>query len=244
METHETIKHLKAANRRKIAFGFLAILFGVLWLLRNVDILVGPWANHLFSWGTLLIAIGLVGMVGNKGQSIGWSILVIIGGYILLDDIYNISIRFNEVFWPLLVIFIGVMMVLKRSVNKPGFRNFKDVSSTDILDNVAIFGGSDVKIDSQSFKGGEATAIFGGSKIDLTGAKLAPGVQVVELTNIFGGNTLIIPANWNVKVEVTGILGGFKDMRPQRFDGVKDTESTLIVKGVAIFGGGEIKSIG
>lgn len=243
METHETIKHLKAANRRKIAFGFLAIIFGVLWLLRNVDILTQPWADHLFSWEVLLIAIGLVGMVGNKGQSIGWSILVLIGGFFLLDDIYNFSVRFHEVFWPLIIIFIGITMILKRSFRRPDFRNFKDISSTDILDNVAIFGGSDVKVDSQSFKGGEATAIFGGSKIDLTEAKLARGIQVIELTNIFGGNTLIIPANWSVKVEVTGILGGFKDMRPKRFDGVKETESTLIIKGVAIFGGGEIKSI-
>ena len=243
METHETIKHLKAANRRKIAFGVIAIIFGVLWLLRNIGSLNPDFADYLFSWQVLLIAIGLIGLVGNKGQGVGWSILILIGGFFLLNDIYDFSIRFQQIFWPLLVIFIGITMVLNRTIHRPGFRNYKDVSSTDILDNVAIFGGSDVKIDSQSFKGGEATAIFGGSKIDLTGARLAPGIQIIELTNVFGGNTLIIPANWNVKVEVTGILGGFKDLRPKRFDGIKNTDSTLIVKGVAIFGGGEIKSI-
>ncbi|MFB6343348.1 LiaI-LiaF-like domain-containing protein [Saccharicrinis sp. FJH62] len=243
METHETIKYLKAANRRKIAFGLVAILFGVLWLLRNLGKLNPEFADYLFSWQVLLIAIGLIGLVGNKGQGVGWSILILIGGFFLLNDIYDFSIRLWQIFWPILVIFIGLSMVLNRTVRRPGFRNYKDISSTDILDNVAIFGGSDVKIDSQSFKGGEATAIFGGSKIDLTGARLAPGIQVIELTNIFGGNTLIIPANWNVKLEVTGILGGFKDLRPKRFDGIRDTESTLIIKGVAIFGGGEIKSI-
>jgi predicted membrane protein len=243
METNETIKHLKAANRRKLAFGLVAILFGVMWLLKNIEVFTGPLATRLFSWEVLLICIGLIGMAGNKGQSVGWSILVVIGTFFLLDDMYNLSIRFHEIFWPLLVIFIGLMMVLKRSVHKPVYKKFSDASSTDILDNVAIFGGSDVTIESQSFKGGEATAIFGGSKIDLTGATLAPGIQVIELTNIFGGNTLVIPANWNVKVDVTGILGGFKDLRPKRFDGNVNPESTLIVKGVAIFGGGEIKSV-
>ncbi|MFC0876796.1 LiaI-LiaF-like domain-containing protein [Saccharicrinis sp. FJH2] len=244
METHETIKHLKAANRRKVAFGLVAILFGVLWLLSNVNVIDREFIHeYLFSWGSLLIIIGLIGLLGNRGQGVGWSILVIVGTYLLLDKRFDFSFRFDQIFWPVLVIFIGLTMVLNRTVRRPGFRNYKDISSTDILDNVAIFGGSDVKIDSQSFKGGEATAIFGGSKIDLTGARLAPGIQVIELTNIFGGNTLIIPANWNVKLEVTGILGGFKDMRPKRFDGIRDTESTLIIKGVAIFGGGEIKSI-
>lgn len=244
METNETIKHLKSANRRKIAFGFLAIIFGIIWLFRNIGVIDERWISHLFSWEVLLICIGLIGMVGNKGQSVGWSILVIIGGFFLLDDFYNFSVHFHEVFWPLIVIFIGVSMVMKRTAFKGSrFHNFKDISSTDIIDNVAIFGGSDITVDSQSFRGGEAVAIFGGSKIDLTGAKLAPGVQVLELTNIFGGNSLIIPASWNVKLEVTGILGGFKDLRPKRYDGTVSSESTLIVKGVAIFGGGEIKSI-
>ena len=242
METNETIKHLKAANRRKVAFGFLAIVFGTIWLLRNVDVLTGPWIHHLFSWEVLLICVGLIGMAGNRGQSLGWFILVIYGKFFLLCEFYDFSVRFQEVFWPLIVIFIGMTMVFKRTV-KPRFHNFKDVSSTDILDNVSIFGGSDVKVDSQSFKGGEATAIFGGSKIDLTNAKLAPGVQIIELTNVFGGNTFVIPASWNVKVQVTGILGGFKDARPSRIDVNSNPESTLIIKGTAIFGGGEIKSI-
>lgn len=244
METNDTIKHLKAANRRKIAFGFLAIIFGVIWLLRNVDVINDQWINRLFSWEVLLICIGLIGMAGNKGQGVGWSILVIIGGFFLLDDYYNFTVHFHEVFWPIIVILIGVTMIVKRTNFKGSkFNNFKDVSSTDIIDNVAIFGGSDITVDSQSFRGGEAVAIFGGSKIDLSGAKLAPGVHVLELTNIFGGNSLVIPASWNVKVEVTGILGGFKDMRPKRYDMDSNPEGTLIIKGVAIFGGGEIKSI-
>jgi predicted membrane protein len=243
METNNTLQHLRAANRRKIAFGALALFFGFLWLLRNLDIFTGPWAYHIFSWQSLVIAIGLIGMTGNKGQRLGWSVLVVIGLFFLLDDIYNLSFRFQQIFWPLLLMFVGLTIILKRPNPKKHFTMHKDVTSADVIDDVSIFGGSDVRVFSKEFRGGEVTAIFGGSKIDMSEAKLAPGIQIIELTNIFGGNNFIIPSDWNVKVEVTGIMGGFKDNRVRRFDANPESGSTLIIRGVAIFGGGEVKSI-
>jgi hypothetical protein len=57
---------------------------------------------------------------------------------------------------------------------------------------------------------------------------------------LFGGSNLIVPDDWKVKSEVVSILGGFSDKRlivPN-----PDTEKTLLVKGVVIFGGLELKS--
>ncbi len=241
MENQETYKHLKAANRRKVALGIAAIIFGSLWLLYNLEVFEVWWIRELFGWYTILIVIGGVGLAGNRGNSLGYSVLVLIGGFFLLDEIYNFSFQFHEVFWPSLLIFSGVFIVLRMSGRH--YTKLKDVSSTDIIDTVSIFGGSDIRVDSQSFKGGKATAIFGGSEIDLTGAKLAEGIHVIEMVNIFGGNTIIVPSHWNVKVEVTGILGSFGDKRKKRLEQPTDTTKTLVIKGIAILGGGEVKSI-
>jgi hypothetical protein len=48
-----------------------------------------------------------------------------------------------------------------------------------------------------------------------------------------------MPTDWNVKLEVFNIFGGYGDKRVR---GQVDFNKTVIVKGVAIFGGGEIKS--
>jgi len=56
---------------------------------------------------------------------------------------------------------------------------------------------------------------------------------------VFGGASLIIPPDWNVKSDVLNLFGGFSDKR--RTSQVNNNK-TLTIKGVVIFGGGELKS--
>jgi hypothetical protein len=63
---------------------------------------------------------------------------------------------------------------------------------------------------------------------------------VIDVVQLFGGVKLIVPSNWELKSDVTAILGGFDDKRntPQSpYAGKK-----LIVTGFVMFGGVEIKS--
>ncbi len=115
-------------------------------------------------------------------------------------------------------------------------------SESDRLDDVAIFGGGHKFIVSDNFQGGNVTAIFGGSEIDLTRCKLAPGQNVLEVTAIFGGTTLIVPKEWNVVINVTPLFGGFSHKGMRGPNVVINPESTLVIKGVVIMGGGEIKT--
>ena len=73
----------------------------------------------------------------------------------------------------------------------------------------------------------------------MTSAKLAPGTNYLEIVMIFGGSKLIIPENWDVKVEVTSVFGGFSDKRTKSIV-VKDSDRRLIINGSCIFGGGEL----
>jgi len=93
-----------------------------------------------------------------------------------------------------------------------------------------------------NFKGGSMVAIFGGSKVDLTHCGIAEGDRpVIEMVCIFGGNSLMVPSDWNVKVEIFNIFGGYADKRIGSQQTV-DNKKTLVLKGVTIFGGGEVKS--
>ena len=58
---------------------------------------------------------------------------------------------------------------------------------------------------------------------------------------IFGGTTIMVPKEWNVRVMVTPIFGGFSNKVFRNPIAPVDTTRTLIIKGVTIFGGGEIK---
>lgn len=85
------------------------------------------------------------------------------------------------------------------------------------------------------------TNIFGGSTFDFTDARLAPGHNILDVVSVFGGFKLIIPPDWNVKLEVTAILGGVSDKRT-RVKEIQGNDKVLVIRGIAIFGGGEIKN--
>lgn len=236
----DTNTHLKRAANRKVVFAIAAILIGTAWLLRNLGIIYGPWLEHFFSWQMILIVVGLIGYFSDKDGSIGYVIMATVGGFWLLYDIYHWSINFWQVLFPSILIISGISVLLK-------FNNFKhlkakNLSSTDVLDSVAIFGHSEVRVTSQNFSGGRSTAIFGGSDVDLTKAELGPGKNVIDITNIFGGTTIIVPSHWNVRMEVTGILGAFSDSRKNFIANEEPDDKVLILKGIAILGGGEVKS--
>jgi predicted membrane protein len=122
------------------------------------------------------------------------------------------------------------------------FGKSTDNISKDYIDDVAVFGGGTKVITSDNFKGGNITAIFGGSEIDLTACKLAEGNNVLNITAILGGTTLIVPKDWNVLLNVTSILGSFSNKIRREPNLVVDQSKALIIKGVAMLGGGEVKS--
>jgi len=71
---------------------------------------------------------------------------------------------------------------------------------------------------------------------------LAEGKNYLEVTMIFGGSKFIVPEDWDIKLEITSVFGGFSDKR-QRTIVVPDKSRQLVISGVAIFGGGEITNI-
>jgi hypothetical protein len=60
---------------------------------------------------------------------------------------------------------------------------------------------------------------------------------------VFGGCKLIVPADWEIKVEVNAVFGGFSDKRLNLPTITEKSGKILIIKGVAVFGGGEITSV-
>ena len=114
---------------------------------------------------------------------------------------------------------------------------------TDYIDDVSIFGGGIKRYSTQNLKGGNVTAIFGGSEIDLTTSQMAADGTVVDVFTMFGGTKFIIPSNWKVKSEAVALFGGFSDKRIHKQQPEEGAdEKVLLIKGLVLFGGVEIKN--
>lgn len=227
---------------RNLLLGVVLILIGIAVFFKSLGIFPYETERVIFSWQMLLIAIGIV-MVSSFRSRIGGLILILIGGFFLLEEFSGLSGEMRSLFWAFFFVFIG-LVILFRAFRMPVRRmhRYGPVSdSLDYVDEVAIFGGSEKRIHSQNFCGGHMTNIFGGSTFDFSDARLAPGRHVLDVVSVFGGFKLIVPSDWNIKLEVTAILGGVSDKRSRINENLSE-ERVLIIRGIAIFGGGEIKN--
>jgi hypothetical protein len=113
-------------------------------------------------------------------------------------------------------------------------------SSSDSLNEVNVFSGTRRVITDQNFRRGKVACVFGGITLDMTGANIAEDKAVLELSAVYGGAVVRVPAHWNVVIRAGAFFGGYADQTVHPPAG-PDTKR-LIVKGGAVFGGVTIKN--
>jgi predicted membrane protein len=248
METNENYRDENRPYRRehhhltsnRAIVGVILVLVGLFLVMRNTGIFPDFIEHIIFSWPMLLVTIGLVITIGSSGGKTSGIIVMAVGAFFLIPEIFRETFNVN-MFWPSVFIIIGIVFIFSKR------KGWNSISTTpqvgdDYIDYVHVFSGGERQIVSENFRGGKVTAIFGGSEIDLTKAKLAPGVSELEIACVFGGTTIIVPDSWNVKIDVVPVLGGFGDSRKLVPGRTVDTTRQLIIKGAVVFGGGEVKS--
>lgn len=208
--------------------------------------------DWIFSWQTLLIALGFFLGLRRGFRGSGWLILMLIGGIFLLNDIYP-EFTFRRYMWPVALIIVGLFIIMRprRRWDWDAEKKTDDIvnskldeamgySKDDFVESTSVFGGAKKIIISKNFKGGDLVNIFGGTELDLSQADFT-GTAVIDLTTMFGGTKLLVPSNWSIKSEAVTIFGGIEDKRRmQTMTEVPD--KTLILRGTVIFGGIDIKS--
>ncbi len=228
----------KQKSDRRIWLGGLLIIIGGLFLLNSLSILDFRFSRIIISWPFFFFIIGLYILLQSEKKIFG-GILAGLGALFLLPRIFpGILINWSIVF-PLILIAIGLYIILHR---RKKFELIKGTVKDDVIDDVNIFGGGEKVITSTNFKGGNITAIFGGSEINMTQCHLAEGINTIDIFALFGGTTIIVPKNWNVIVNVTALLGGFSNKGIKDPTVEIDMSRSLVIKGLVVFGGGEIKN--
>jgi predicted membrane protein len=248
METNENYKDGNHPYRRehhhlqsnRAVVGIVLVLLGLFLVMRNTGVFPVFIENIIFSWPMLLVTIGLVITIGSSGGKTSGVIVMAVGAFFLIPHIFSETFNVN-LFWPSIFIIIGIVFIFSKRKGWNSVSTAPQVSD-DYIDYIHVFSGGERQIVSDNFRGGKVTAVFGGSEIDLTKAKLAPGVSELELACVFGGTTIIVPDEWNVKIDVVPVLGGFGDSRKLNPGRSVDITRQLVIKGAVVFGGGEVKS--
>jgi len=236
--------HNRPTGQGRAASGLILILAGLVLLLANFDIIQGNVGHYLFNWKTILIALGII-FIGAKENKTSGYILLGLGIVFWLPELVGpYYISFSDIFWPSILILVGLLLISKhQGIFKHGKKGPGGISEGQkgYLNDTSIFSGGVKIIKSDNFKGGNLTAIFGGSEFDMRQVELTPDGAVIDMVTIFGGTKFIIPEDWVVYPDAVAILGGISDKRAVKMTDEK-SEKSLIIKGVVIFGGVEFKS--
>ncbi len=227
---------------RKLIIGIILMVIGALLLFDTFDITNFPIRYYIFSWKTLLIAIGII-IIATKERPTAGYILIGLGVVFWLPSLVNYSISLGQVFLPAILIGVGILIITRRGRQNKyhGVSGNKAGNLSDYIDDISVLGGGTKIIQSKNFKGGDITAIFGGSEFNFKEAQLSPDGCTIDVFTMFGGSKLVVPDTWVVKSDMFSIFGGFNDKRSIKPDDT-EPEGVLYLKGAVIFGGMEIKS--
>ncbi len=237
----------------RLIVGLIFLLLGLYFLLNNFDLIPFELPDYITSWQVFLILIGLLLLASRERQG-GGIILIVVGIVFLLPEFFDVSV--GEVvrqFWPLALVAIGVVLLVRRSQEKKTTNNFEvggdpvwidpvRMDRVEFIDETAILSGNDRLITSEYFRGGKVTTIFGSNEVNFVNARLAEGQHELDVFTLFGSTELTMPRDWSVTVDVTPILGSFEDRRRQVLLPGNPSRH-LTIRGLVLFGSGELMSV-
>lgn len=220
-----TARRLPASQ---LLFGALVVLIGVLLLLDSTG--VYPTGSLLVYTPSLFVIVGLWALVRSGFRSlVGPVVVIVIAGIAQLVALDLATVDELVVFWPVLIIAFGASILFGR------YRSRIRATDDTFSSMFAIMGGVEGRNTSSGFTGADLTAVFGGAELDLRGAGLGERPARVNAVAMFGGVEVIVPREWNVRMDVLPILGGASDERPRREEQHETVD--LEVTGFAAFGG-------
>jgi predicted membrane protein len=239
------------SNERRMSqslwVGAIVLAVGSFLLLDKMDLFEFP--HWLFSWKVMLVVFGVVIGIRKRFEGVGWLIMILLGSFFLVDDIPGFPYDIDRYAFPIGIIIVGLFIVFRaltgttRESRKKDWADglvTNDAGGEDYFDLTTVFGGTKKKVFSKKFRGGETTCIFGGADIDLSQADIE-GTVVIDVVQLFGGVKLIIPSNWELKSDMTVVLGGMDDKRNVSTQGLTP-EKRIVLTGFVMFGGVDVKS--
>jgi hypothetical protein len=183
-------------TRSQLVVGTALIALGAL-LFADQAGAIDAWGLVLSWWPLLFVASGFAQFVTRPRNVVGGTVMVAIGGLLLLWTIGPVTSL--ALLWPGVLIGVGAWLLLGRvGTGHPAAGSTLDVS--------AVFGDKQVTAPPGPFGGGSLTTLVGDLDLDLRAATLSQ-TATLQVTTILGDVVLEVPPTWRVEASGPELLG-------------------------------------
>lgn len=226
----------------RLVIGLLLLAAGGIFLADNLG-----WA-HAGSllrrlWPASLAAVGIAILLqpgSGRGRAWGW-VWLFAGAWLWADQAGWITVDFWEVIFPVSLLLLGGMLVWRALLTPRGEASGSDADGSVFA--FAIMAGNERRSSSSAFRGGDLGAFMGGVTLDLTEARIEGEAAEIDVFALWGAIEIFVPADWVVVGRVLPLMGAYEDKtRPAPVaGGASERRPRLIVRGMAIMGGVEVR---
>jgi len=212
----------------------MRIIFSMALIILGVGLLIdafGLWdfGNIMADWWALIvIAIGLYKISKDRHSIFNGFIILLFGVLLLASSLDFIQAGFLDIFWPMLIILIGLKLVFGSSHK---LDKLKRKSKNNEI--ISIFSSSKHIMNDNNIGDGEVNCVFGSVYVDYRNVENPPELIILEVNSIFGSVKIKIPAQWSLEAQGTPIFGELNDETRHSADSSEIT--TLRINYYSIF---------
>lgn len=219
----------------QLIIGLLFLTAGVVLLLDNFGVLRAHTILRLWPAGLIMIGLAMIAQAQRAAGRVSGLFWTFIGTWLLLGNLDVLDLEIWDL-WPIPLVIAGAYLIWQ-GISGPDDPDALQKETT--FSALAVMGGVGRKINSPDFRGGEATALLGGVKVDLQDAGIMAAEAVIDVFAFWGGIEITVPEGWAVINRVVPVLGGADDRtRPSTDPAAK----RLVIRGICVMGGVEVKS--
>lgn len=218
----------------QLIIGLLLLVAGSALLLDNFGVLESWYIIRLWPIGLILMGLAMFLQAQRAAGHFAGGFWMFVGLWLLLGNLRVLRLHVFDL-WPVPLVLIGGYLIYQ-AVQGPSAS--RDRSNESMFSALAVMAGINRKVTAVDFRGGEATAVMGGCKIDLRDATIASDEAAIDVFAFWGGIELLVPTGWVVVNRIVPVLGGADDKTSPSTD---PSPKRLVLRGVCVMGGVEIK---
>ncbi|HJV78155.1 MAG TPA: DUF5668 domain-containing protein [Paludibacter sp.] len=101
---------MSSKKDNRLAWGVTLLIFGCLFLLKQVHILPSEFESYIFDFKNYPLIMGIIFLLCHSNKNIG-IVLIVVGLLFRLSDIIQLTRHISDFIWPVLLILAGAIMV-------------------------------------------------------------------------------------------------------------------------------------